>query len=272
MGGTLSARWIDLLRSAMVLTQAGARTVPMPTNQLALARLTGDPTTSWHGENAALVASEATFGAVTLSAKTITCLVKLSLELSQDAANIEEILESSITSALALEIDRAGLTGVTTNTAAGPSGIYDLTGRSTVTGVGAPVSWDFVVDGAYELLSRNVPISRIGALIAHPALWKKMTKLKTGLSGDATPLVMPEAVARVPKLWTTSAPLSGGTAKAVMGAWGDLLFGVRKDITVRLLGETFLGSNLQVALLAYARVDFAATRPESFVTMEGITV
>jgi hypothetical protein len=51
-----------------------------------------------------------------------------------------------------------------------------------------------------------------------------------------------------------------------------LLFGVRKQINVRILQEAFLGSNLQVAVLAYARVDFIAAREESFATMEGITV
>jgi hypothetical protein len=39
-----------------------------------------------------------------------------------------------------------------------------------------------------------------------------------------------------------------------------------------VLRETFIGSNLQVAVLAYARCDFAATRAASFVAAEGITV
>ena len=43
-------------------------------------------------------------------------------------------------------------------------------------------------------------------------------------------------------------------------------------IEVRVLQEAFLGSNLQIGILAYARVDFAAARAASFCTMEGITV
>ena len=82
----------------------------------------------------------------------------------------------------------------------------------------------------------------------------------------------PDEVAKLRKLWTTAAPLSGGDATAVIADWRDLLFGVRKDITVRVLSETFMGSNLQIAMLAYARVDFAATRAQSFCTLEGITV
>lgn len=269
VSGVLANEWIDLLRANMVLSKAGARTVPMTSNSLTLARVTGDPTISWHGENSAITASDATLGAMTLYAKTVVCLVKLSLELSQDSANIEQILATTITNAMANAIDSAGLNGVD----AGPSGVINLAGRNSVTGIGAPTSWDFAIDGMYELMADNVPAERIGAMVAHPALWKKMAKLKTGITNDKTTLVMPDEVAKLPKLWTTAAPLeSGTTATAVIADWRDLLFGVRQDINVRVLQETFLGSNLQIAVLAYARVDFGATRRDSFVTLEGITV
>jgi HK97 family phage major capsid protein len=276
IAGALSSQWIDLLRSRLVLNAAGVTTVPMDNNSLTLAKLTGDPTVSWHGENAPITDSDLTLGAVSLTAKTATCLVKLSLELSQDSANIEQILQSSITQAMAHAIDEAGLIGVTTNAGAAPAtgtGIFNLTGRNTVLSVGAPTNWDWAVDAMYALLANNVSMDNVGAMIAHPALWKKMRKLKTGISGDQTPLETPEELASLKKLWTTAAPFTGGTtAKAIMGDWSDLLFGVRKDINVQVLNQAFLGSNLQLAVLAYVRCDFAATRASSFVTAEGITV
>lgn len=179
VGGMLASEWIDMLRSGMVLSKAGARTVPMDSGTLSIARVTGDPVISWHGENADIAASQPTLGAVSLTAKTVVCLVKLSLELSQDSANIEQILESTITSAMANAIDSAGINGVTLNAGAAPSGLVDLVGRNAVTGIGAPTTWDFLTDGMYELMADNVPMDRIGALVAHPALWRKMRKLKT---------------------------------------------------------------------------------------------
>lgn len=271
--GALSNEWIDALRAQMVLSKAGARTIPMDTSSLSLARVTADPTISWHRENAALPEAALTFGKIDLNAKTCVCLVKLSLELSQDSANIEQILQSTINSAMAAAIDRAGLVGVTTDAAAAPAGVMNLANRNSVTGIGAPVNWDFVVDGMYELMLDNVAEENIGALIAHPAVWKKMRKLKTGITSDETALTMPAEVAAMRKLWTTAAPLTGGTTAAgIIADWRDLIFGVRKDITVRVLSETSMGSNLQVLILAYARCDFAATRQESFCTLEGITV
>lgn len=273
VGGALAREWIDLLRAKMVLQQAGCRTVPMETGELTIARLTGDPTVQWHGEAADINASDPTFGAVRLKAKTVLCLTKFSLELAQDSANLEAILTSSMTSALAQAIDSAGLVGVTVDAAAAPGGIFELTGRNTVTAIGAPTSWDWLIDGMFELLADNVAAEDIGAMIAHPALWKKMRKLKTGISGDNSPLTMPEEVRAMPKLWTTGAPLTGGTtAKAVIGDWRDLLMGVRKDISIKVLNERFLGDTLEIGMLIYARVDFVATRAVSFCTLEDISV
>lgn len=273
VGGALSSEWIDLMRAQMVLTKAGARTVPMDTKSLTLARVTGDPTVSWHMENADITASDPTFGMVELQAKTCVSLVKFSLELAQDSANLEQILSDTLIKATAGAIDSAGLNGVSVNAAAAPAGLFNLNGRNTVTGIGAPTSWDWLVDGLYELMADNVPMENIGALIAHPAVWKKMRKLKTGLASDNTPLTMPAEVAALQKLWTTAAPLAGGTtAKGIIGDWRNLLFGVRQNITIQVLDQAFMGSNLQLALLVHARVDFAATRPTAFCTMEDITV
>jgi len=130
-----------------------------------------------------------------------------------------------------------------------------------------------MIDGIYELLADNVSMESIGAMIAHPALWKKMRKLKTGIASDNTPLTMPEEIAKMRKLWTTAAPFTGGnTCSAVIGDWRDLLYGVRKQITVRVLQERFIADTLEIGVLVYARVDFAATNASSFVTLEGITV
>lgn len=268
VSGTLANEWIDALRAAMVLSRAGARTIPMAGATLSLAKLTADPTVTWHGENALVPEASPTFGMVTLSARTAVCLVKLSLELSQDSANIEQILSSTLVNAMATAIDSAGINGVATDAAAAPAGLVGLSGRGTVPAVGAPTSWDFAIDALHTLLAANVPMGDITAMIANPDLWKTMAKLRTGIASDNTPLTMPAEVAGLQKLWTTAAP----TGKAIFGNFADLLFGIRQNIQVKVLTEAFLGSNLQIGVLCYARCDFAATRPASFVTAEGITV
>lgn len=267
VSGVLASQWIDALRANMVLSKAGALTLAMDAGQVSIAKVTGDPEVFFHAENADITAGDPTFGSANLSAKTAVCLVRFSLELAQDSMNLEQILQSTIVNAMAGAIDSAGLNGVTANAAAAPSGILDLDGRNSVTGIGTPSNWDPVLDAMYELAADNVPMENIGALIAHPKLWKNQAKLKTGITSDETSLVQPGDVAKLPKLYTTAAPEGTG----IIADWRDLIFGVRKNITVRVLSESFMGSNLQLAVLAYARVDFAGVRPASFCTLEGLT-
>lgn len=273
--------WIDKLRAASAVSRAGATTVPMESSTLQIARLTSHPISGWHAENEVLSDADVNFGAVTLRAKTVYSMVRLSLELAQDSPNIEQMLEKALFTALAGEIDYAamngssatGIGGAPFNSALGPTGVFSLPNRNKVTGIGAPTNFDFILDGLYKLAEDNVDISKVGAMIGHPKLWRKLTGLKTGISGDQTTLAMPAEVARVPHIWSTAAPLSGGTtATAMLADWSDLLWGIRKDISVRVLRESFLGSHLQVGILAYARCDFAPAREESFCSLEGITV
>jgi hypothetical protein len=58
----------------------------------------------------------------------------------------------------------------------------------------------------------------------------------------------------------------------IVADWSSVIFGVRQQIQVKLLDQAFMGTNLQFAMLAYARVDFAATRPCSITTIEGLTL
>lgn len=254
----------------MVLNRAGMTTVPMETGTVSIAKLTGDVTAGWHGENAALSSSDPTFGQAVLRAKTVYDVARLSVELAQDSENIEGILQRSLTEKLAHAIDSAGLVGISTDAAAAPGGVFDLDGRSIIDTVGEPANYDHLLDGYYGLLSSDVSESAIGAAIAHPKYWRKMAGFKTGISGDQTTLAMPPEIARLPKFKTTAAPLDGSTAKIVMGAWADLLYGVRLQLQVRVLQEAYLGSNLQLGIIAYARCDFVATRPAAFCTIEDI--
>lgn len=267
VSGSLAAEWVDALRANSALSRAGVVTLPMDTGQVGIARVTADPSVSWHGESAALPETEPTFGKLTLTAKTCVTLVRFSLEIGQDSTNFEQQLQRVLVNAMAAAIDSAGLNGVTTNAGAAPAGILNLTGRNSVTSVGAPVAWDFLADAVYELLNDNVPESRIGSFIGNPALWRKMAKLKSGITNDNSPLTASPEIARIPKIWTTAIPAATGA----IADWGDVVMGVRQAITVKLLDQSFMGSNLDLALLCYSRLDFGVTRPVSICTVEGIT-
>lgn len=262
----LAAEFIDLLRARTVISRAGARTIPMTSKTLAMAKLTGDVTTSWHAENASVSASDPTFGVVTLSSKTIVGLVKLSLELSQDSLNVEEMIRRSLAGAMAVAVDAAALGDTVSN---GPSGVLSFSGRKTVTGIGALSDYDKFVDALSLLWSANVPADAVGPFVIGTQAARDLAKLK-----DTTnqPLVKPE-VLTMPFLPTTAAEDLGSPLESTgyVADWRDLLWGVRTELTIRVLNEAFFGSNLQLAVLAYMRTDFQPAREASFCTLEGIT-
>ena len=97
---------IDLVRNQARVIEAGAYTVPMESNTLKIARLTSDVTAGWKAENAALSFSDANFDAVTFNAQMLMAGSKLSIEVVEDAINVDAIVTNSITKALALELER----------------------------------------------------------------------------------------------------------------------------------------------------------------------
>jgi HK97 family phage major capsid protein len=265
----ISREFVDRLRAKSVLIQAGARTLPMESKTQRLVRITADPTVTWRAsENSALTPSDPTFGALDLQAKTCAAVTKISLELAQDGVNAFQAARDALVGAMALAIDKAGLHGV----ANGPAGLIAVSGRTQVTSVGNP-SWDALINGLEGLAAADVDLERCNQWIMSPRSWGDLQRLKTGITNDTTPRAMPPAIAGH-KLHVSSSVLNtlgAGSDSVIFGGdFGDVVLGVRQDITVRILNERFADS-LSVGLLCYARVDVGVLRPASIVTLEGVT-
>lgn len=266
---SIAREFIDRLRAKSILIQAGARTFPMESKTHRLVRVTADPAVTWRAtENAALTPADPTFGALDLTAKTVAVATKISFELAQDGVNAWEAAKTSLINAMALAIDKAGLHGV----ANGPSGLIAVSGRTQVTGVGAP-SWDAFITGLENLAAADVDLDKCNQWITSPRTWGDLQRLKTGITNDNTPRAMPPAIAKH-KLHVSSSVLNtlgAGSDSVIFGGdFSDVVFGIRQDITLRVLPERFADS-LSVGLLCWARVDWGVMRPASIVTLEGVT-
>ena len=99
----LSARVIDLARNSMRVMQAGSVTVPMTAATLKLARLTVEGTPAGHAENAAITDVDMTFDSVTFTARALTRVVKLSVELFEDAdPSSEDVIANAFAGQMAV--------------------------------------------------------------------------------------------------------------------------------------------------------------------------
>ena len=131
----LSARVIDLARNATRVFQAGAITVPMTSQTLALARLTSEGSPAWKTEGGNITAADLAFDRVTFTARTLVRRVDLSVELFEDAdPSSEDIIARSFAGQMAVELDRAALLG--SGTPPEPTGVRNTSGV-TITAHGA---------------------------------------------------------------------------------------------------------------------------------------
>jgi HK97 family phage major capsid protein len=267
----IAADLIDMARAQTRVVIAGARTVPMESSTLKIGRQIGDPALAWHTEAGQIDESAMTFDAVTLKAKTLPCLVRASLEWLEDVDDAEDIIRRSIAGAMAVEMDRVALRG--TGTDPEPRGVRNTTGV-TVTSLGAngaAPTWDQLARAAGAVRAANFQPT---AAIHHPRTETDLTLTK---STDGQYLQPPASLAGVTRLDTTTVPvdLTKGTAAGVasegyVGAWSELLLGIRTDLQIRPLQERYLDTG-EFGFFAYLRMDVQVAHPEAFVVLDGFT-
>lgn len=271
----LAGQVLDLARNRSQVMRAGAITVPMTSQTLKYARLTADPTSSWHTENGAISDSSATMDAVTFTARTLTCLVKFSAEVFDDAVNFDAVVTHGIAASIGLELDRVALYG--SGTAPEPRGVKNTSGiTTTILGGGAngtPLTttfgFGFLLDAAQTLRAANYEPS---ATILAPR-----TETSIGKMVDSTgqPLRAPDAVAAIPRLQTNqigtalTVGTSADTSDAFTGAWDHLLVGMRTGLQIQFLNERYADS-LTWAFLAWVRMDVQLARAGAFNVITGI--
>lgn len=268
----IAAGVLDLLRAKAVTIQAGARTVPMDTATLKIARQTSDPTFTWRAENAAITESDPVFDQVTLAAKTCAVYFKVSRELLEDGQNTDQALRNIIAGAGAVALDRAVLVGA--GSGAEPLGIRGQTGIGAVsmgTNGGQLTNWTAPLNAVQALEAANA--GKITAMIMAPRTSRTIYGF-TDTTGQ--PLMPPKPLEDVPLLPTTSVPINEtqGTANNAssifMGDFAEVLIGLRTSLTIQVLQERFAEVG-QVGFVGWMRADVALARPGALARIAGIT-
>jgi len=267
----VSSRFIDLARKQARLVQAGAITVPIEGESLTVARLLQDATAYWRHENQPVTASELSFDGAVFRPKVVGAFVVAPLELVEDAPNLGQIVETSLSAAIALEVDRVGLRGV--GAAAEPLGILNTVGVQTITSVGAPTYADFS-SAVQKIAEQN---GQASAAILAP---RDLGTLDRLADSTTQPLRPPESWATLRKFSTNQIPttLGGGSneSESYVGGFENVWVGVRKEITIEASKHASDSTNsafknLQVWIRAWTRVDFVVARPAHLVVLSGIT-
>jgi HK97 family phage major capsid protein len=266
----IAAQVIDLARNKMRVIQAGAVTVPMESATLKIPRLTTEGSPAWHAENAAITDVDLVFDTVTFTSRTLTRLVKISIELVDDApAQTEGVIANSFAEQVAVELDRVALRG--SGTAPEPRGVLNQSGI-TVTTHGANgallTNYDFWLDAVGAVRNSNFEPN---AHIQAPRSSTSLSKLKE----TSTLAYMAPPANMLPMLTTKQLPvnLTVGTStdcsEVYTAEWANLLIGMRTDFRLLPLRERFI-DNGQYGFLAWLRADVQLAQPAAFVVDTGI--
>jgi HK97 family phage major capsid protein len=274
--GPLAGRVIDKARNQARIFQAGALTVPMQSSTLKIARVATDPTAAWKAENAQATASDMTFEALTLTARSLIAIAKLSIELMEDSPTINDVVENAMAQALALELDRAALYG--SGTAPEPRGIINTSGvgiQSQGTNGAALTSYDAFSTAVQTIQAAN---GDPNAVIYAARTAGTLDRLK---DSTGQPLQPPQSFRELTKLVTSQVPVNrthgaaSNASDAFVGEWPELLVGVRTQLRIEASRVSVVGGEsafdrLQVHVRAYLRADIGVAQPSHFVVVTGI--
>jgi HK97 family phage major capsid protein len=253
----VSAEIIDRLRPASVVTQLGARVVPMRATTEKVPRITGDPTISWLAEGATVTATDAVVDHVLLTSRRLTGLTKVSQELVEDSDPVEvgRVLSTSFGGAIATELDRVALKG--SGTPPEPSGIRNESGVS-VNATAAATTWAVVNERVGVLIGANVPFERIGIALNNTS-WTALYGL---VGSDGHPVSTPDYLANT-RILATSNLAGPATGELYAGDYSEVLIGTRIALDFQVLRERYADEG-KVGFLPRVRADVAVRHGASF--------
>ena len=254
----LAGEFIDVLRNAASVMQAGARMLPGLVGNVAIPKKTAASSGGWIStEGGAASESEPTFGTVSLTPKTVGAFTDMTRQLIlQSTPAVEALVRDDLTQALALAIDKGALEG--TGSSGQPTGILNTSG------VNKPSSFAAAVPTFGELVALETAVAEDNALFGNLAYITDAATyggLKTRSKDSGSGMFVLEGgqangynVIRTQQA-TAGNVYFGNFADLLIGMWAGL------DITV----DPYTSSNTgTVRVVALQTVDVAVRNAVSF--------
>jgi len=266
---------IELIRAEAVVTRAGATSLDqLVGSPVDIPKQTGGAIVYWVGENTAITASDLAFGQLQLTPKTMAALMRVSNRLIRLAnPSVETIIRRDFAQAIALELDIKALRG--DGTGSTPVGIANTAGIKTVAigANGGDFTFDHAIDMEFELAQANTLRGSL-AFITHPAVIRKLKKLKATGTGDYMRWVeglKDKQLVEYPYFMTTQLPtnLTKGTGtnltEVYFGNWQELIVAqwTGIEIAASMQAGTSFETN-QTWFRVIQDVDIGVRHPESF--------
>ena len=251
-----AANFIDLLRNASALDQAGATVLTGLSGNVNIPRQSGAATAYWVAESGSPTESQQTIDQVALTPKTCGAFTDFSRRLMiQSSIDVENMVRTDLARVLALEIDRVGLYG--SGSSNQPLGLKDTTGVLTE---------DFAANAPTfsEVVALESDVAGANALLGSPVYL-----MNSAMAGS---LKTTEKASNTAQFILQGGEVNG--YRAVISnqvASNDLWFGNFSDLIIAyfsgldLMVDPYTGSTSgTVRVVALQDVDIAARHGASF--------
>ena len=248
--------FIDLLRNASALDQAGATVLTGLTGNVAIPRQSGAATAYWIAESGAPTESQQTVDQVSLTPKTVAAYTDYSRRLMiQSSIDVENMVRGDLARVLALKIDLAGLYGTGSNS--------EPLGLKLTTGVG---SEDFAAGTPTfaEVVALESDVATANALAGSP-VYLMNAAMRGGLKTKAKDTGSGLFVMEGDLVNGYRGVLSNQVASGDLwfGNFADLIIGYFSGLDLMVDPYTHSTSGT-VRVVAMQDVDIAVRHPESF--------
>ena len=248
--------FIDLLRNASALDQAGATVLTGLTGNVAIPRQSGAGTAYWVAESGAPTESQQTVDQVSLTPKTVAAFTDYSRRLMlQSSIDVENMIRTDLATVVALKIDLAGLYGTGSNS--------EPLGLKLTTGIGTE---DFAADAPTfaEVVALESDVATANALMGSPVYLMNAAmrgNLKTTKKDAGSGIFIMENG----EVNGYRGVLSNQVAANYLwfGNFADLIIGYFSGLDLMVDPYTHSTSGT-VRVVAMQDVDIAVRHPESF--------
>jgi HK97 family phage major capsid protein/HK97 family phage prohead protease len=251
-----TASFIDLLRNASALDQAGATVLTGLVGNVAIPRQSGAATAYWVAESGAPTESQQTIDQVSLTPKTVAAFTDYSRRLMlQSSIDVENMVRRDLAAVLGLKIDAAGLYGTGSNS--------EPLGLKFISGIGTE---DFAADAPTfaEVVALESDLATANALLGSPVYLMNAAmrgNLKTTKKDAGSGIFLMENGEVNGYRGVLSNQVASGDLW--FGNFSDMLIGYWSGLDIMVDPYTNSTSGT-VRVVAMQDVDVAIRHPESF--------
>ena len=249
--------FIEQLRNRLALTTLGMTTLTGLSGPVAIPRKTGASTAYWLAEGGEPTGSNPTVDQVNMTPKTVGAYVDFTRRLMlQSSLDVETMVRNDLVETLALELDRAGLYGLSSSNE--PQGLKLVTGINTVDFAADSPTFAEVVNLETQVNADNADIGAMAYLTNATRYGAFKTTEKA--SGTAQFILEPGGTVNG---YPTVRSNQVAAGDVFFGVWNQMILGLWSGIDLTV-DTAALAKSGGVRVIALQDADFAVRHPEAF--------